>query len=304
MSVFRGMRTLPAGRCSRGSRWSGVAFASLVLALVLISGCASLMSSAASGMADNLSTAMLNQTDPETVRDGAPSYMLLLDSFLEGSPDDPALLSAAANLYASYGAVFADDPARAARLTERAREYGAKALCLTYEESCNWPEMTFAQFEESLEGLSSRHAEPVYSYSVASLAWIRAHSDDWNALAELPQMEALLDRYLEIGGSEMRANVYTYLGILATLRPPALGGEPEKGKGHFERAIELTGGRDLSVKVEYARGYARLLYERELHDRLLNEVIAADPHEPGFTLTNVLAQRDAARLLEDADDYF
>ncbi len=38
----------------------------------------------------------------------------------------------------------------------------------------------------------------------------------------------------------------------------------------------MTDGRDLSAKVEYARGYAKLLYERELHDRLLNEVIAAD----------------------------
>jgi hypothetical protein len=282
-----------------------VAFA-LILApsLMLANGCASMMSSAASGMAENLSAAMLNQTDPETVRDGAPAYMLLLDSFLEGSPDDPALLSAAATMYASYGSVFADDPVRAARLTERARAYGSRALCVSYEESCDWGDMTFSRFEASLEGLSPRHAEPVYAYSVASLAWIRAHSDDWNALAELPQMEALLNRYLDIAGSEMRGNVYTYLGILATLRPPALGGEPEKGKGYFERAIELTQGRDLSVKVEYARGYARLLYERELHDRLLNEVMAADPQEPGFTLTNVLAQRDAAKLLEEADDYF
>jgi hypothetical protein len=276
----------------------------LVPALMLANGCASVMSSAASGMAANLSAAMLNQTDPETVRDGAPAYMLLLDSFLEGSPDDPALLSAAATMYASYGSVFADDPARAARLTERARAYGSRALCVSYEESCDWADMTFSRFEASLEGLSSRHAEPVYAYSVASLAWIRAHSDDWNALAELPQMEALLNRYLDIAGGEMRGNVYTYLGILATLRPPALGGEPEKGKDYFERAIELTEGRDLSVKVEYARGYARLLYERDLHDRLLNEVMAADAQEPGFTLTNVLAQRDAAKLLEEADDYF
>jgi hypothetical protein len=164
--------------------------------------------------------------------------------------------------------------------------------------------MSFDQFEASLDGLSSRHAEVVYSYSIASLAWIRAHSDDWNALAELPQMEALLDRYLDIGGSEMRGSVYTYLGVLATLRPPALGGEPEKGRDYFERAIELTGGRDLSVKVEYARGYARLLYERELHDRLLQEVMEADPDVPGYTLTNVLAQRDAARLLAGADEYF
>jgi hypothetical protein len=255
-------------------------------------------------MAENLSAAVLNQTDPETVRDGAPAYMLLLDSFLEESPDDPELLVAAANLYASYGAVFADDPDRARRLTRRARHYGARALCLGYNESCSWPGMSFARFEASLAGLSEQHAQAVYSYSVASLAWIRAHSDDWDALAELPQMDALLRRYLDIGGGEMRGNVYTYLGILATLRPPALGGEPEKGKDYFERAIELTGGRDLSVKVEYARGYARLLYERDLHDRLLNEVMGADPNVPGYTLTNVLAQRDAARLLANADEYF
>ena len=67
-------------------------------ACLLLSGCASLMSSAASGLADNLSAAVLNQNDPETVRDGAPAYLLLLDSFLEGSPDDPALLEAAAKL--------------------------------------------------------------------------------------------------------------------------------------------------------------------------------------------------------------
>lgn len=255
-------------------------------------------------MAENLSIAVLNQTDPDTVRDGAPAYMLLLDSFLVESPDDPELLVAAANLYASYGAVFADDPDRARRLTERARQYGSRALCVSYTDSCDWPGMSFNEFEATLAGLSPGHAEAVYSYSIASLAWIRTHSEDWNALAELPQMEALLSRYLDIGGGEMRGNVYTYLGILATLRPPSLGGEPEKGKEYFERAIELTGGRDLSVKVEYARGYARLLYERELHDRLLHEVTEANPEVPGYTLTNVLAQRDAAELLASADDYF
>jgi hypothetical protein len=58
------------------------------------------------------------------------------------------------------------------------------------------------------------------------------------------------------------------------------------------------------VKVEFARGYARMLYERELHDRLLDEVMAADPNVPGYTLTNVLAQRDADDMLASADDYF
>jgi len=278
----------------------------LVLAAIVLlnSGCATIVSNAASNFADNLSAAVINQNDPETVRDGAPAYLLLLDSFLQGSPDNPVLLAAAANLYASYGAVFAVEPERAARLTERARRYSVKALCISFAPSCGWEDMTYEQYEASLAGLKSKHADMVFAYGVSALAYIRAHSDDWNALARLPHMEALLTRYLDIDDGEAEGTVYTYLGILATLRPPALGGEPEKGRQYFERAIDMSGGHDLSAKVEFARGYARPLYERELHDQLLQEVLAAEPDYPGFTLTNVLAQRDARELLSSADDYF
>jgi hypothetical protein len=276
----------------------------IISIFLLNSGCASLMSSAASGFADNLSAAVLNQNDPETVRDGAPAYLLLLDSFLEGSPDDPDLNAAAANLYATYGAVFAEDPDRARRLTERARRYSSKAMCVKYKPSCDWLGLPFDEYSQTLDGLGEKHADFVYAHGIASLTYIRAHSDDYVALAELPHMEALLTRYLEISDGEADGSVYTFLGILATLRPPALGGEMEKGRAYFERAIEISDGRDLSAKVEFARGYARTLYERELHDTLLQEVMAADAEVPGFTLTNVLAQRDAADLLASADDYF
>ena len=129
-------------------------------------------------------------------------------------------------------------------------------------------------------------------------------ADDWNALARLPQLEALLLRYLDISELSVESDVYTYLGVLLTLRPKQMGGKPEEARAYFERAIELTDGQDLSAKVWYADSYARLLYDRELHDRLLNEVVDADPNVRGYTLLNVMAQRDAADLLASADDYF
>jgi hypothetical protein len=160
--------------------------------LLLLTGCASLMSNAASGLADNLSAAVLNQNDPETVRDGAPAYLLLLDSFLEGSPEDPALLSAAANLYATYGSVFADDPERAARLTERARGYSSRAMCNSYRPACGWDGMLFEDYEATLGDLTERQADVVFSHGLASLAYIRAHSSDYTAIAMLPYSQALL----------------------------------------------------------------------------------------------------------------
>ncbi|HIF96410.1 MAG TPA: hypothetical protein EYQ54_05175, partial [Myxococcales bacterium] len=95
-----------------------------------------------------------------------------------------------------------------------------------------------------------------------------------------------------------------YLGVLYTLRPAHMGGLPEIGRTHFERAIELSNGRNLMAKVFFARSYARLIFDRELHDELLIEVVEADPVAPGFTLSNTLAQEQAEELLLDADEYF
>jgi len=276
----------------------------LLVSSAALSGCTVIVSSAANGLADNLSTAILNQDDPELVRAGAPSYLLLLDSFVESNPNDPDILAAAATLYATYGAVFANEGIRASRLTTRARRYALKAMCESYSSACGWPDATYDEFVATLSGVRPKKAEFLYTYGFASLAYLRAHSSDVNSIAELPKIEALLTRYLDISGDAVNSSAYTYMGILLTLRPPAAGGEPEKAREYFEKAIALTEGKDLGAKVEFARSYAKLLYEREMHDRLLNEVMAADPYQDGFTLGNVLAQEDAALLLAEADDYF
>ncbi len=276
----------------------------LLLFPMLTGGCASLMSSAATGLAENLSIAVLNQNDPETARAALPAYMLLLDGILESNPDDAELLAAAATMYATYGAVFADDELRASRLTTRGRGYALRAMCNSYEASCNWPELNYDEFVASVQGVPAKHADMLYTYGFASLAFLRAHASDMNSLAELPEIEALFFHYFDIAADQVTPSTHTYMGIMLTLRPPALGGNPELAREHFEKAIELTGGRDLGAKVEFARGYAKLMYDRELHDRLLNDVLAADPEEYGLTLSNILAQEDAMIMLEGADDYF
>ena len=52
------------------------------------------------------------------------------------------------------------------------------------------------------------------------------------------------------------------------------------------------------------RSYARLVYDRELHDSLLRRVLAAEPRQDGYTLLNTLAQKQATDLLASANDYF
>lgn len=276
----------------------------IIAAMIGLSGCSTLVSNAASNFTDNFTNTILNHDDPELVRAGAPTLLLTVDSLIQGDAENADLLAAGATLYATYGAVFANEKVRASRLTSRGRRYAARAICEIEPATCDWQNANFNDFVAVLPTIGEDKAEFLYAYGFASLAYLRAHSDDWNSLAELPQIEALFDHYLTIGGDDMNAGVYTFMGILLTLRPPALGGEPERARVFFETAIEVSNGNDLGAKVEFARNYAKLLYERELHDRLLNEVLAADPYQDGYVLSNVMAQEEAQALLRQADEYF
>ncbi|HUO82748.1 MAG TPA: TRAP transporter TatT component family protein [Gammaproteobacteria bacterium] len=273
-------------------------------AACLLAGCASIAGNAAGGFADNLGAAIRNQTDPETVRAGAPAFLLLMDSLLEGNADSAELLGTAARFYAFYGIVFVAEPERVKVVTERARDYGNRALCARDEATCGWRSMSHDEFVAVLARLDRKDVPVIYSFALSELAYLRAHPDDYSALAELPNVEAALERLIALDETWEGGSAHVFLGILNTLRPPSLGGRPEVAREHFERAIELSNGRDLGAKVEYARSYARLLYDRELHDRLLQDVLAADPNVPGLVLSNTLAQTEARRLLASSDAYF
>lgn len=281
-----------------------VVAALLITTCQLLAGCSYFVSNAADSFGENLTGAFLNQDDPELVRAGMPSFILLLDSFLQGEEDNPAMLSSAATLYASYGSVFADDPVRARRLTRRARQYASQAMCQTYADSCAWDDMLYDEFVTSLKRIDAKQGDELYAFGFAFLAYIRAHSDDWNALAELPQAEAVMQHYIDISGSAVEAAAHNYLGILMTIRPPSLGGKQDEARGHFDTAIALSGEQDLSPKVEMLKGIARTLYDRDLNDQLCAEILGASPYADGYTLTNVLAKEEALALCSEADDYF
>lgn len=257
-----------------------------------------------SSLGENLTASILNQKDPELVRTGIPSYLLTIDGLIANYPKNENLLRAGANLYALYAASFTEEPQRSRILSEQAFAYADRALCEEEDDACQLRSLPVERSAVVLAEMDADELPFLMSYGMGWLVWIRNHTDDWGALADLPKVEMLLNRMLEIDEAYEHGTIHLYLGILKSLRPAALGGDPVSGRRHFERAIELSGGRDLAFKVEFAASYARAVYDRELHDSLLQEVLAADPDVAGLTLMNVLARQRARTLLESADDYF
>jgi hypothetical protein len=271
---------------------------------LLLAGCAAVAQRASDRLAANLGHAVLDHDDPDSVRDGLPAYLLLLDALVHGDPDNSATLRAAAQMYASYAGSFVEDPARAGRLATRARDYARRATCLELVTLCAQIDQPFDAFRDAVAATPDAHAEALYGLAGAWATWIQTHSEDYAAIADIPKVEVLLQRVVEQRPRHDRGMPWVYLGVLGSLRPAGVGGRPELGKQAFERALELSRGRNLMAKTLYARHYARLVFDQELHDRLLREVLAAEPREPGFTLANVLAQRQAEALLRTSPDYF
>jgi hypothetical protein len=278
-----------------------VIFLLCLLGPILNAGC---VATATRGLADNLSAAILDQDDPETVRAGAPAYLLLIDGLIAEAPEDRDLLITGSRLYGSYAAVFVEDPDRARRLADKARDYARRALCQRRPEICDREFGPYDDFVAAVDDTGKDDLPALYAYGAAWAGWLQVSSDDWEAVADLPKIETVMERVLTLGESFEHGQAHLYLGVIRSQIPSSLGGDPESGRFHFERAIALSGGRNLMAKVEFARHYARLTFDRTLHDRLLREVLDADPVEPALTLSNTIARRQADDLLAESEDYF
>lgn len=272
----------------------------LLISVSLLGGCASAISNR---MAEGLSSAIVNQDDPQTVADGVPTLLILIDGMLESDPENVDLLMAGAKMYSAYGSTFVDEPRRALRMTQRALDYAQRALCLSEEQLCGNPR--FSDFQAIIDSeFDQDDLSLIYGYGSTLASWIQRRTSDWQALAEVPKIEAAMTFVTRYNERYENGRAHLYLGVVNSQLPPALGGKPEVGRQHFERAIAISEGKDLIAKVEFAASYARMMFDKALHDSLLNQVLESDINYPGLTLSNSLARRKAEKLMATSKAYF
>ena len=272
--------------------------------LALMGGCATVVSSAVQGVTDDLAGAILNSEDVDLVRDGAPAYLILIDGLVEGSPDDPNLLKQAAQLNSAYASAFVDDQTRAQRMHAKALELSMRSVCLSIKGGCDLDTRPYGEFESWLAERKPSDADALYGLGATWAGWLQVNTSDFNAIAQVARVKSLMQRVRELDEGLDNGGVYLYLGVFETLFPPAMGGKPELGREHFERALALSEGKNLLAAVMFAESYARLVFDRELHDELLTDVVAADAKHPGLTLMNTVAKSRAKELLDSADEFF
>ena len=96
-----------------------------------------------------------------------------------------------------------------------------------------------------------------------------------------------------------------FLGTLDASRPKMFGGDPDRSRQHFERALRINEGKFLLTYVSEARSLAVQLQDTTLFQGLLEKVDTASLEIlPSFRLANAIAKNKAQLLRAKESEMF
>jgi len=245
---------------------------------------------------------LARQTNLDLVCEGAPAYLLMIDSMLVSSPENCDLLMIGAQSYSAYASALAecasDDDPRIGPLTDKAKLYGRRLLAQYLS-----PKNSQDQLDRELAKLSRGDVPRVFWGTFGWLSWVKEQKGSPESIADIVPIEKIMTRLLELDESYQGGAIHLFFGAYYAAKPVMFGGRPDLSKIHFEKALQLSGRKFLTVQTTYAETLARATMDKELHDGLLQEVLAFKlDSAPEYALSNRIAVSRAKRLLQE--DYF
>jgi predicted anti-sigma-YlaC factor YlaD len=250
--------------------------------------------------------------DPELVRDALPVMLKIMEQLGDGLPDHKGIHLALVRTFTSFGAAFVKEEAervhetnvekarpvfaRSRKLFKRAWGYGTKGL-----------DIAVPGLGEAFRGGSkedrARLLALVKKEDVGLLYWngaalgsmISVSKDDMKLVGEVPKVEQLMNRALELDESFDQGAIHEFF-ITYT---------PKKAKQHLDRALALSKNKKVGPLVAYAEAVTVDAQNKKEFTRLLEQVLAFDVDSaPENRLVNVLAQRRARWLMSRTSELF
>jgi len=280
-----------------------------LVSCVLLSSC-STQSLVTRAMAD----ALANQTqsseeDLQLARDASAFFLKLSESVLERTPAHTALATSVSSGFTQYAYAFVAFEAekletqdvkaaqkqrqRAARLYERAKQHGLRALTLQQ------PGLLVALAGQGAVPLRTEQVGLAYWTAAAWAASISLSKDQPERVADLPQVLKLAQAADALAPSYDEGGLASLLGTLEASRP---GGSTEKAAAYFARSFQAGAGRSAGVFVAQAEALALPAGDRTRFEALLQQALqVAQTHR---NLANEVMRERAQWLLLTIDDRF
>jgi predicted anti-sigma-YlaC factor YlaD len=241
-----------------------------------------------------------------------------MESLLAESPNHKGLLFATSSGFTQYAYAFVQQEAdeiegddltrardmqtRARRLYIRARDYGLRGLEVRH------PGIGALLRENPKNAVAKMRKQDVPQLYWTAVAWAAAISLSKNNpdfVADLPKVEAMIDRALALDESWDRGAIHGFLITFEMGRATGDGNPAVRAKQHFDRAVELSQGKLAAPLVSYAESVCIPAEDRAQFERLINQALAISPDaDPPTRLANIIMQRRARWLLGRLDKLF
>jgi predicted anti-sigma-YlaC factor YlaD len=304
-------------RLSLGLKMTHLVLVSVV-GISFTSGC-SIKKVAVNKLADALSmsgSTFTSDEDAELVKAALPFGLKLMESLLAENPKHKGLLFATSSYFTQYSYAFVQQEAekmedkdlaaseqmrtRARNLYVRARGYGLRALEL------NYPGFEKALRANPRSAVRMTRAADVPQLYWTAVSWALAISPDNPVMiAELPIVEALIDRALELNESYADGAIHSFLIVYEMGRPGAVGDPAARSREHFQRSMVLSRGEQAAPLVSFAEAVCVKKQDWKEFESLLNRALAIDPNKhPESRLSNIVMQQRARWLLSRRDELF
>ena len=263
-------------------------------------------------------TTFASDDDPELIKAAVPFSLKLMESLLNESPRHKGLLFATASGFTQYAFAFVQQDAdeiekqsleaaeamrtRARRLYLRARNYGLRGLEVSHRDF----EKAVRDNPKTAVRVAQKADVPLLYWTAASWAAAISLSRDNPAfVAELPIMEALMDRALVLDETFGDGAIHSFL-ITYEMSSQGVEGDPiARSKKHFDRAMELSRGQLAGPLVSYAEAVSIKKQNLKEFDDLMKRALAIDADaRPEWRLVNLVMQRRARWLVSQREDLF
>jgi predicted anti-sigma-YlaC factor YlaD len=299
---------------------SGRALLAAACLVFTVSGC-SVRNLAVNSMGDALAASgsgFGSDDDPDLIGAAAPFSLKLMESVLAETPEHRGLLLAVTQGFVQYSYAYVELRAdeledtdvrtayaqreRARRLYLRARNYGLRGLEAAH------PGLTKALKADpgaALKQTTTLDVATLYWTGVAWAAAVSLSKDDAFLIADLPVAEALVRRALALEETYDHGTIHVFLISYEMSRAGLNAEAPALARGHFARAVELTGGQHAAPYVTLAESVSVSQRNRKEFEQMLQRALKVDTGaRPEWRLVNLVMQRRARWLLDRTDRLF
>ena len=238
------------------------------------------------------------EKNPKFAAQALPANLKLMEILLETTPKNTLLLKNLAQGYCGYSFMFEEDEdtSLASGLYLKGMDFAFRALEKKH---------LVSDLKIDAAKIKTKDVPEVFWYVFCKTSWINLNRDNPDAIAELPSIIPLAKRIEELNPSYYYNGIYSIFGAYHIIRPRMFGGNPEKSKEYFIKALHGEGEQFLLNKFIYAKLYATATLDEELFDKLIQEILNAPESPDAEThLANETAKEKASKLKEKRNELF